>query len=156
MGVPDPKGVFGTTIGLQKKYGEEQGVDMPTAENGMTGIAIGAAISGMRPIMTHQRLDFFLLAMGQVVNNAAKWHYMFGGVKEMFQLPFRLILGQGYGDKVQLLEIFQSWFAHTRFKGCHASNPIDAKGLLLSSIFDLIQLFIEHRYFIIQPRGCAE
>ena len=86
LGVPDPKGVL-VTIGLQKKYGEERVFDMPTAENGMTGIAIGAAISGMRPIMTHQRLDFFLLAMDQVVNNAASGIICLE-VKEMFQLLF--------------------------------------------------------------------
>ena len=67
LGVPDPKGVFGTTIGLQEKHGETRVFDMPTSENGMTGIAIGAALSGMRPVMTHQRLDFFLLAMDQLL-----------------------------------------------------------------------------------------
>ena len=96
LGVPDPKGVFGTTIGLQEKHGETRVFDMPTSENGMTGIAIGAALSGMRPVMTHQRLDFFLLAMDQLVNNAAKWHYMFGGQSSV-PLTIRLILGRGWG-----------------------------------------------------------
>ncbi len=79
LGVDDPKGIFGTTLGLQEKFGQERVFDMPTAENAMTGIGIGAAIYGLRPIMVHQRLDFFLLAMDQLVNNAAKWHFMFGG-----------------------------------------------------------------------------
>ena len=60
LGVPDPGGVFGTTLGLQEKYGEERVMDMPTSENGMTGVAIGSAMVGMRPIMTHQRLEFAL------------------------------------------------------------------------------------------------
>lgn len=82
LGVPDPKGVFGTTLGLRESFGGDRVFDMPTAENGMTGVAIGAALTGLRPVMTHQRLDFFLLAMDQVVNNAAKWSYPFwGGMK---------------------------------------------------------------------------
>ena len=72
LGVPDPKGIFGTTVGLREKYGEKRVLDMPVSENGMTGIAIGSALRGMRPIMTHQRIDFMLLALDQIFNNAAK------------------------------------------------------------------------------------
>ncbi len=79
LGAPDPKGVFGTTAGLAEEFGAERVLDMPTAENGMTGVAIGSAISGMRPIMSHIRVDFALLALEQIVNQAAKWRYMFGG-----------------------------------------------------------------------------
>src|SRR3989338_7801293 len=68
LGVPDPKGVFGTTSGLQKKYGEQRVFDMPTSENGMTGIAIGSALTGMKPLMVHQRIDFAILALEQIVN----------------------------------------------------------------------------------------
>ncbi len=53
MGVPDPKGIFGSTLGLQQKYGSTRVMDMPTSENAMTGVAIGSALVGMRPIMTH-------------------------------------------------------------------------------------------------------
>src|SRR5689334_17016223 len=79
LGVPDPKGVFGTTAGLQQKYGCNRVMDMPTSENGMTGVALGSALVGMRPVMVHQRVDFATLAMEQIVNQAAKWHYMYGG-----------------------------------------------------------------------------
>ena len=79
LGIDDPKAIFGTTSGLKDRFGSERVWDMPTSENAMTGIAIGAALQGMRPVMVHQRLDFFLLAMDQLINNAAKWHYMFGG-----------------------------------------------------------------------------
>ncbi len=79
LGAPDPKGIFGTTLGLREKHGEDRVLDMPTAENGMTGVAIGSALGGMRPVMAHQRMDFTLLAMDQIANQAAKWHYMFGG-----------------------------------------------------------------------------
>ena len=77
LGVPDPKGIFGTTLGLKSKFGDDRILDMPVSENGMTGVAIGSAVTGMRPIMTHQRVDFMLLSLDQIVNNAAKWHYMF-------------------------------------------------------------------------------
>src|SRR5262245_16926513 len=78
LGADDPKRLFGTAVGLAEKFGSDRVFDMPTSENGMTGVAVGAAINGYRPIMTHLRLDFFLLAMDQLVNSAAKWHYMFG------------------------------------------------------------------------------
>ena len=58
LGVDDPKGIFGTTLGLQQEFGPERVFDMPTSENAMTGVAIGAALNGVRPVMTHQRLDF--------------------------------------------------------------------------------------------------
>ncbi|MEM5788907.1 MAG: alpha-ketoacid dehydrogenase subunit beta, partial [Syntrophobacteraceae bacterium] len=83
LGVDDPKRVFGTTCGLVEEFGKMRVFDTPTSENGLTGIAIGASLNGIRPVMSHQRLDFFLLAMDQLVNNAAKWHYMFGGVRSV-------------------------------------------------------------------------
>ena len=93
LGVPDPKGIFGTTSGLLEKYGSARVLDMPTSENAMTGIAIGSALVGMRPVMTHQRVDFFLLALDQLINNAAKWHYMFGGQLRV-PLVIRLIIAR--------------------------------------------------------------
>src|SRR5437773_7896352 len=72
LGVDDPKGVFGTTLNLHKEFGSERVFDMPTSENAMTGVAVGAAINGLRPVMTHQRLDFVLLTIDQLINNAAK------------------------------------------------------------------------------------
>src|SRR3989338_7512877 len=71
-GVPDPKGIFGTTLALREKFGSERVWDMPVSENALTGICIGAAISGMRPILTHQRGDFSFLFLEQIINNAAK------------------------------------------------------------------------------------
>src|ERR1700712_1906960 len=79
LGVPDPKGIFGSTLGLTEKYGARRVFDMPLAENAMTGVAIGSALVGMRPIISHQRVDFALNSVEQLINQAAKWHYMFGG-----------------------------------------------------------------------------
>jgi acetoin:2,6-dichlorophenolindophenol oxidoreductase subunit beta len=147
LGVPDPKGVFGTTIGLQEKFGDKRVFDMPTAENAMTGVAIGASLNGIRPIMTHQRLDFFLLAMDQLVNNAAKWHYMFGGASSV-PITIRLILGRGWGQGPTHSQNLQAIFSHIPgLKVVMPTTSADAKGLLLESIFDDNPvLFLEHRW----------
>jgi len=147
LGVPDPKGVFGTTIGLQEKFGNKRVFDMPTAENAMTGVAIGASLNGIRPVMTHQRLDFFLLAMDQLVNNAAKWHYMFGGISSV-PITIRLILGRGWGQGPTHSQNLQAIFSHIPgLKVVMPTTSADAKGLLLESIFDNNPvLFLEHRW----------
>lgn len=147
LGVPDPKGIFGSTLGLQQKYGSNRVLDMPTSENGMTGVAIGSALRGMRPIMTHQRIDFALLAMEQIVNQAANWHYMFGG-KMSIPLVIRMIVGRGWGQGPQHSQSLQSWFAHVPgLKVVMPTTPYDAKGLLISSIEDNNPvIFIEHRW----------
>ncbi len=147
LGVDDPKRIFGTTEGLVEEFGPERVFDMPTAENAMTGVAIGAALNGTRSVMTHQRLDFFLLAMDQLVNNAAKWSYMFGG-KSSVPITIRLILGRGWGQGPQHSQNLQSWFAHIPgLKVVMPSTAADAKGLLLSAIFDDNPVvYLEHRW----------
>ena len=146
-GVPDPKGIFGTTLGLREKFGAERVLDMPVAENGMTGVAIGSALMGMRPVLTHQRVDFVLLAMDQMVNNAAKWHYMFGG-KLSVPLVIRVVIGRGWGQGPQHSQSLQAWFAHVPgLKVLMPATPYDAKGLLISAIEDNNPVIIlEHRW----------
>ena len=80
-------------------------------ENAITGVSIGASLNGSRSVVTHQRLDFFLLAMDQLVNSAAKWHYMFGSQLSV-SVTYRLIIGR-VGAKGPLLQNLQSWFNHT-------------------------------------------
>jgi acetoin:2,6-dichlorophenolindophenol oxidoreductase subunit beta len=147
LGVPDPKGIFGTTLGLVGKYGPERVSDLPTSENGMTGVAIGCALAGMRPIITHHRLDFALLTLEQLVNQAAKWHYMFSGQMRV-PLVVRLLVGRGWGQGPQHSHSLQAWFAH--IPGLHVlmpANAHDAKGLLISAIeSDSPTIFIEHRW----------
>ena len=147
LGVPDPKGVFGTTLGLQEKFGDKRVFDMPTSENAMTGVAIGAALNGVRSVVTHQRLDFFLLAMDQLVNNAAKWHYMFGGNSSV-PITIRLIIGRGWGQGPTHSQNLQAIFAHIPgLKVVMPATAVDAKGLLLESIFDNNPVvFLEHRW----------
>jgi pyruvate/2-oxoglutarate/acetoin dehydrogenase E1 component len=147
LGTTDPKGIFGTTLGLEKKFGSERVFDMPTSENAMTGVAIGAALGGFRPVMTHQRVDFFLLALDQLVNGAAKWFYMFGGQISV-PITIRLIVGRGWGQGPTHSQNLHSWFAHIPgLKVVIPTTPYDAKGLLRSSILDPNPVvFIEHRW----------
>lgn len=154
LGIDDPKRIFGTTAGLSERFGGDRVFDIPTSEAGMTGIAIGAALDGARCLMTHQRLDFFLLALDQIVNNAAKWRYMFGGESSPVRLVVRLILGRGWGQGPTHSQNLQSWFAHVPgLKVVMPTTPADAKGLLLAALFDDNPvLFLEHRW-LHQTRG---
>lgn len=147
LGVDDPKRIFGTTNDLAEKFGNERVFDIPISENAMTGVAIGAAIGGYKPVFVHQRLDFFLLAMDQLVNGAAKWHFMFGGQNSV-PLVIRLVVGRGWGQGPTHCQSLHAWFSHIPgLKVVMPSNPVDAKGLLLSSINDPNPVvFVEHRW----------
>ena len=147
LGVTDPKAVFGTTASLEKRFGVARVFDMPTSENAMTGVAIGAALNGIKSVMTHQRVDFFLLALDQLVNSAAKWHYMFGGQNSV-PITIRLIIGRGWGQGPTHSQNLQAWFAHIPgLKVVMPTTPEDAKGLLISSILDPNPVvFLEHRW----------
>ena len=147
LGVTDPKAVFGTTLNLEQKFGSKRVFDMPTSENAMTGVSIGAALNGIKSIVTHQRVDFFLLAMDQLINGAAKWHYMYGG-QTPIPITIRLIIGRGWGQGPTHSQNLQAWFSHIPgLKVVMPTTPQDAKGLLLSSIFDPNPvIFLEHRW----------
>ncbi len=147
LGVPDPKGIFETTLGLQDKHGPQRVLDMPASENGMTGIAIGSALVGMRPVLVHARLDFALLAVDQMVNQAAKWHAMYGG-KGSVPLVVRMIVGRGWGQGAQHAQTLQSWFAHVPgLKVILPATPHDAKGMLIAAVEDNNPVIcIEHRW----------
>lgn len=147
LGADDPKNIFGTTTGLQEKFGKERVFDIPTSENAMTGVAVGLGLAGFRSVMSHQRLDFFLLAMDQLVNSAAKWHYMFGGQASV-PIVIRLIMGRGWGQGPTHSQNLQSWFAHIPgLKVVSPTSAYDAKGLLLASIQDNNPVvFLEHRW----------
>jgi pyruvate dehydrogenase E1 component beta subunit len=146
-GVPDPKAIFGTTAGLRKKYGDRRIFDMPLSENALTGVCSGAAMAGMRPVMVHQRIDFALLAMDQLINNAAKWHYMFDG-KASVPLVVRVIVGRGWGQGPQHSQSLQAMFGQVPgLKVVMPSTAHDAKGMLIAAIEDDNPvIFIEHRW----------
>lgn len=147
LGIDDPKAIFNTTKGLADTFGPERVFDMPTSENAMTGVGIGAAFSGSRVLMTHQRLDFFLLAMDQLVNNGAKWHYMFNGQMKV-PLTIRLIIGRGWGQGPTHAQNLQSWFAHVPGLKVVVPSRADA---VAQQLYQSIQddnpvVFIEHRW----------
>jgi len=146
-GVDDVGGIFGTTLGLQQEFGSKRVFDIPIAENGMTGVAVGAALAGMYPVMVHQRMDFLFLAMDQIANHASKWYYMFGG-KVSVPLTIRSLIGGGWGSAAQHSQSLQGLFMHIPgLKIVMPSTPFDVKGLLIASIFDPNPvIFIEHRW----------
>jgi len=147
LGVPDPKGIFGSTLGLQEKYGVDRVFDIPLSENAMTGVALGSAITGMRPILTHQRVDFALISIEQIVNQVAKWHYMFGGQMNV-PMVIRMIIGRGWGQGPQHSQSLHAWFAHIPgLKVIMPTTPYDAKGMLISAIEDNNPVVsFEHRW----------
>jgi len=151
LGVTDPNGIFGTTLGLDKRFPSNRVFDMPVSENAMTGVAVGAAINGMRPLMVHQRSDFMLMAMDQIINNAAKWYYMYAGQKSV-PLTIRTIVGRGWGQGPQHSQNFQAIFAHIPgLKVITPTTPYEAKGLLIGSIEENNPvIFIEHRWLFDQ------
>ena len=147
LGVDDPKGIFGTTKGIKKYFKKNRVFDFPTAENAMTGIAIGSSLVGIRPVITHQRVEFSLLSIEQIFNQAAKWFFMSGGKKSV-PLTIRLIIGRGWGQGPQHSQSLESIFAHIPgLKVISLSTPYNAKGLLIASIKDPNPVIIfEHRW----------
>lgn len=146
-GIDDIAGVFGTTKGLHEKYGIHRVFDTPIAENSLTGIAAGAAMAGLRPVLIHARMDFVLLSFDQLVNHAAKWSYMTGGEVSV-PLVVRTISARGWGSGAQHSQCIQGMFMNVPgLKIAVPATPYDAKGLMVSSIIDSNPvLFVEHRW----------
>lgn len=146
QGVDDPGGMFGTTRGLHTEFGNERVFDTPLAETSLTGVAVGAAIAGMRPVYFHNRPDFLYLAMDQIINHASKWHYMFGG-KVSVPLVIWACTGRGWGSAAQHSQAIQGLFMHIPgLKLIMPSTCYDAKGLLISAIADPNPvIIIDHR-----------
>ena len=146
IGVDDHKAVFGSTKGLVQKFGKQRVFDTPISEAGMTGVAIGAALGGMKPVHIHIRTDFLYLAMDQLLNLAAKWRYMFGGQRSL-PIVIRAVIGRSWGQGAQHSQSLQSIFMYVPgIKVIMPTTPYDAQGLLLSSIFDPNPvLMVEHR-----------
>jgi len=147
LGVPGPTGIFGTTSGLQEEFGADRVLDMPSSENGMTGVALGTALMGRRPVLIHMRMDFAVLSMEPLVNQAAKWAYMYGGAMSA-PLTVRIIIGRGWGQGPQHSQSLQSWFAHIPgLKVVMPTTPHDAKGMLIAAVEDEAPVIVlEHRW----------
>ncbi len=146
VGVDDPKGMYGTTLNLHKEFGADRNFDTPLAEEAMTGVAIGAALAGMRPIHVHQRMDFLLLCMNQLINIAAKTSYMFAGACAV-PIVVRAIVGRSWGQGAQHSQALHAYFMHVPgLKVAAPTTPHDAKGCMIAAIRDNNPvIFMEHR-----------
>jgi len=151
IGADDHKTIFGSTAGLLEKYGPERIFDTPLSEGAMTGVAIGAALAGMKPVHIHIRCDFLYLALDQIFNIAAKWRGMFGN-KAHVPIVVRAVIGRSWGQGAQHSQSPQSLFMQIPgIKVVMPTSAHDAKGLLTASIFDPNPVvIIEHRllYYI--------
>lgn len=147
IGVPDHKKIFGTTEKLVKRFGKNRCMDTPLAEDGLTGFALGAAVNGLRPILTHIRVDFALLSINQLFNNIAAYRYMSGGQLKV-SIVIRAIIGRGWGQGAQHSKSLQSMFAHIPgLKVIMPTTPNDAKGMIAAAIRDDNPVIVlEHRW----------
>jgi pyruvate dehydrogenase E1 component beta subunit len=134
IGVDDHKGIFGTIRAAYERFGGGRVFDVPNAEQALTGIAIGAAAMGKRPVLVHARNDFMFLAMDQMINLAAKWRYMYGGTSQV-PIVVRSIIGKGWGQGATHSQSLQALFGH--FPGLQVVMPAlprDAKGFILAAL----------------------
>ena len=157
IGVPDHKKVFGTTANLVEKFGENRCFDTPLSEDSLTGMALGAAINGMRPILVHMRVDFSLLAMNQLINQISSFRYVSNG-KLKVPVVIRNIIGRGWGQGCQHTKTLQSLFAH--IPGLKVVMPTtieDAKGITAAAIRDDNPvMLLEHRWLYSQEGEVEE
>lgn len=146
-------GAFGVTGDLVHRFGPERVIDTPISELGIAGAAIGAAMTGMRPVLEFQFSDFVTLAMEQIVNQAAKIRFMFGG-KANVPMVVRMPAGSGTGAAAQHSQSLEAWFAHVPgLKVVQPSTPYDAKGLLLAAIDDPNPVLIFEHKLLYKMRG---
>ena len=136
QGVNSPWYAGQSTVGLIDHFGTNRIFDTPVSEGAVAGTAIGAALTGMRPILFHARLDFMYLSLDQIANNAANWFYMFGG---QLSVPITIwgVINRGGEQAAQHSQAVQAMFTHIPgLKVVMPSTPYDAKGLLVASIED--------------------
>ncbi|MBM3082823.1 alpha-ketoacid dehydrogenase subunit beta [Chelatococcus daeguensis] len=146
-------GAFGVSGDLVHRFGTERVIDTPISELGIAGAAVGAAITGMKPVLEIQFSDFVTLAMEQIVNQAAKIRFMFGG-KAKVPMVVRLPGGSGTGAAAQHSQSLEAWFAHVPgLKVIQPSSPHDAKGMLLSAIDDPNPVLIFEHKLLYKTKG---
>ncbi len=150
-------GVFGSFGGLQAKYGELRSVDTPISEQAIIGLGIGAAVSGLRPVVDLMFMDFILVAMDQIANQAAKLKYMFGG-KTSLPLTITTNGGAGLSAAAQHSQSLEAMLCHVPgLTVVMPSTPHDAKGLLVSSIReDNPVIYVKHKRLFGDKGPCAE
>ncbi|MBS1982625.1 MAG: hypothetical protein JST16_00520 [Bdellovibrionales bacterium] len=126
-------GVFGTTSGLVEEFGPSRVQDFPVSEATMNSVAIGAALTGLRPIIVHQRVDFMIYSLDSIVNWLALWYFKSNG-KSPMPVTIRAIIGKGWGQGPQHSKSMHAWFGHLPgLKVAMPATAFDAKGLMLES-----------------------
>jgi len=136
QGVKSPWYVGNTCRGLLERFGPRRVIDTPVSENAVNGAAVGAALAGMRPVVVHPRIDFMLYGLDPIINEAANWHYMFGG-RSSVPVVVWAIINRGGEQAAQHSQALQSLFTHIPgLKVVMPSNPYDAKGLMVSAVRD--------------------
>jgi acetoin:2,6-dichlorophenolindophenol oxidoreductase subunit beta len=146
-------GAFGVTGDLVHRFGEDRVRDTPISELAIAGAAVGAALTGMKPVLELQFSDFITLATEQIVNQAAKIRYMYGG-KATVPMVVRMPGGSGTGAAAQHSQSLEAWFAHIPgLKVVQPSTPYDAKGLLLAAIDDPNPVLIFEHKLLYRTKG---
>ncbi len=146
-------GAFQVTGDLVHKYGEDRVMDTPISELGGAGVAVGAAMTGLRPVFEFQFSDFAALAMEQIVNQAAKVRFMLGGAASV-PVVMRFPAGSGTGAAAQHSQSLEAWFGHVPgLKVVQPSTPEDAKGLLLAAIEDPDPVMIFEHKILYKMKG---
>ncbi|MEN8685782.1 alpha-ketoacid dehydrogenase subunit beta [Marivita sp.] len=146
-------GAFGVTGDLVEKYGTERVMDTPISELGGAGVAVGAALTGLRPIFEFQFSDFATLGMEQIVNQAAKIRYMLGGAVSV-PVVMRFPAGSGTGAAAQHSQSLEAWTAHVPgLKVVQPATPADAKGLLLAALEDPDPVMIYEHKILYKMKG---
>ncbi len=136
QGVTSPWYVGNTCFNLLLKFGAERVIDTPISENACTGVAVGASMVGLKPVVVFPRMDFMLYAMDPIVNEAANWRYMTGGAVNV-PIVFWAIINRGGEQAAQHSQALHTFFTHVPgLKVVAPSNPKDAKGLMISAIKD--------------------
>lgn len=146
-GIADPSSVYGTTANIGKCIDPNRIIEMPVSENGLCGVAVGAALMGKRPVISFHRVEFALLAMEQIVNNAAKFHYISNG-RHKVPLVIRMIVGRGWGQGPEHSQSMEAVFSYfPGLKVVMPTYPRDGKGLMIAAVEDDNPvLIIEHRW----------
>ncbi len=146
-------GAFQVTGDLIDRFGEDRVMDTPISELGGAGVAVGAALTGSRPVFEFQFSDFSALAMEQIVNQAAKLRYMLGGAVSV-PVVFRLPTGSGTGAAAQHSQSLEAWFAHVPgLKVVEPTTPHDVKGMLLAAIADPDPVLIFEHKLLYKTKG---
>jgi len=150
-------GIFQVTAGLLNEFGPERVIDVPIAEAGFTGASIGAALTGMRPVVEIMFIDFTTVCMDMIINQMAKMHYMFGG-RGKVPMVLRINIGAGRGAAAQHSQSFHALFMHIPGLYLAApSTPYDAKGLMIEAIKnDNPVVFVEHKKLYIEKGDVPE